>query len=376
MKKIVLLFFLIIFSTITVYAEDNIFEDTYQEQLEISGAENLINYIEKESRENLKNIGITGSNFNDIAKINPQKIFEEILIIAKKISYTPLSIFSIILAIIIICALFNGLKSSIGDKPMQQTISIVSTLCVCGCIVVPIVKCIENVSNVIKNVANFMIVYVPVITGIMFTSGQALSATNYSFMMVTAGEIISQIAARLLSPLLNMILAVSIVSSISFKMNLSSVCDILNKSVKWVLEFVMATFVTLMTIQTFVATSADNLGTKSVKFAINSFVPVVGGALSEAYTTVYGCLKLLKSGLGAFAILAAGFMFIPIIIECIFWLISLNSCACISDIFELTYISNLLRSSSKVLSTILIILVCTITILLISTGIVLTLGGN
>ena len=72
------------------------------------------------------------------------------------------------------------------------------------------------------------------------------------------------------------------------------------KAVKWVLSIVMTIFVSLLTIQNLIGVAADNAGTKAVKFAVSNFIPVVGGALSDAYTTVQSCVKVLKSGVGAF----------------------------------------------------------------------------
>ncbi len=381
MKRIILVSALFLISlfyfSVPVYSYDeNIFEDIYKEQMEISGADNLEEEVPKETKESLNNIGVTGVDWNDISSISPDKVFTELLNIAKRKSYKPITSVSIIVSIILLCALFDGMKTSFGSKPLSDVLGVVGILCICACIVAPIVECINNLSSVIQNSSNFMLLYVPVLTGVMISSGQTLSAGSYNFMMVTLGDTISQIASRLLVPMLNMVLAVAIVSSISPKLNLSGVSDMFNKVVKWVLEFVMAIFVSLLTIQTFVSTSVDNIGTKSMRFAISSFVPIVGGALSDAYTTVFSCLKLLKSGVGAFAILASGFIFLPPIIECFIWLASLGICASISDIFGLIQISKMLRSSSKIVSTMLVILLCVITILIISTGIVLTVGGG
>ena len=381
MKRKILIYTLFIiwpfYFSIPVYSyDDTSFENIYKEQIEISGADDLEKQVPEETKESLNNIGVIGIDWDDISNISPDKVFAEILNIAKKKSYKPLTSFSVIVSIIILCALFDGMKTSFGSNPLSNVLGVVSTLCICACVVAPIVECINNLSSIIQNSSNFMLLYVPVITGIMISSGQALSAGNYNFMMVILGDTISQIVSRLLVPMLNMVLAVAVVSSISSKLNLSGVSDMFNKVVKWILKFIMAIFVSLLTIQTFVSTAADNIAIRSIKFAINSFVPIVGGALSDAYTTVFSCLKLLKSGVGAFAILASGFIFLPPIIECFIWLFSLGVSASFSDIFGLMQISKMLRSSSKIVSTMLVILLCIITILIVSTGIVLTVGGG
>ncbi len=73
----------------------------------------------------------------------------------------------------------------------------------------------------------------------------------------------------------------------------------------------------------------------TLRFVISSFVPVVGSALGEALSTVQGCIKVLKGGVGAFGVLAVVFMFLPILIECLLWQMTLTVCAGIGDVFDL-----------------------------------------
>lgn len=282
-KGILIILFLAIllfdFPLIVSANNDKEFEGIYNDQLKMSGADKITDSIPKSTKNSLKNIGISGPDWDEISNIKSSEVFSEILDIVKKTSYEPIRSIAVILSITLLCALFNGLKTSFGDKPLSRVLGIVSTLCICGCIIEQEVKCIDNLSSVIKDTSNFMFIYIPVISGLMISSGQVATAGSYNFMMIAAGNIISQIASRILVPILNMILAITMVSSVSSKVNLSGLGDIFNKIVKWVLEFTMAIFVTLLSLQTFVSSATDNVKTKGMRFAINSFVPIVGGAL-------------------------------------------------------------------------------------------------
>ena len=185
----------------------------------------------------------------------------------------------------------------------------------------------------------------------------------------------TQVASRLLVPLLNIFLALSVTASVSPRLNLTGICDMFSKVIKWILGFIMSVFVGLLAIQSIIGTAADTAGTKAVKFVISSFVPIVGGALSDALNTVQSCVKLLKSGVGAFGIIAAGCVFIPILIQCLLWLAALQVCAAVGDVFELKQTTSLLRASGKVISTIISILLCCMTVLIVSTVLMLMIGG-
>lgn len=91
---------------------------------------------------------------------------------------------------------------------------------------------------------------------------------------------------KFISPLLNIFLGVSVMSSISPRMRLSSLCDMLYKICKWTMTFCMSVFVSVLTFQSVITTRADGAGGRALKFAVSSFVPVVGGALGESLASV------------------------------------------------------------------------------------------
>ena len=109
---------------------------------------------------------------------------------------------------------------------------------------------------------------------------------------------------------------------------------------------------------------------------VSSFVPVVGGALGEALGTITGCVKMIKSGVTAFGLLAEGALFLPVLLECVLWQLTLWVCVGIGQIFELKEITDLLSAAGKVMETLLAILLCTMAVLTISSVVMLMLGGG
>ena len=353
---------------------DNTLKEIYDNQFKTSGAEKLGENLPKDSQKALDRMGISGANFDEISKINPGKIFEEIITTVKDKLTSPLKSLIPVAAIILICAIVNNLKTSFGSNHINEIMAAVSTLCLCAVVVNPIVSCINSVALVIKSASGFTLCAAPVMAGIMIASGHPISATSYQALIISAGQVISHLAGNFLVPFMNMLLGISIISSVSSRLNLESLCDVIYRSVKFILKFVASIFTGILTLQNLVTTSADNIGTSTVKFAIDSCVPIVGSALSDAFSTVQGCVKLLKSGVGAFGIIAGGVIFLPIVIECSIWIIFLNLASCMGDIFELKKISSFVKSVSNVMSVVLAALLCVIMVLIVSTVLILIIG--
>lgn len=351
------------------------FSRYYQQQAEQSGADQLQDKLPEDTRKILEGLGIDGANWSSIASVTPQNYFQKILSIFTGKAVNPLRVLASVIAVVMICALLNGLKLSFGEKTMGGVIGMVGTLCVCVLIVQPIVACISDAADVLKVASGFLLACIPVMVAVMAAAGQAVSAGSYHLLMMAVGNVISIFATTVLVPMMNLFLALSVVSSVSPGINLNGLCNVLNKTVKWIMGLGMTLFTGLVTMHSLVAASQDNTAARAAKFIVGTFVPIVGNALGEAFNTVTSCVKMLKSGIGAFALLAGLIVFLPVIAECVLWYLTLLLSSGISQIFELDGITGLLKASADVVSTMLAVLFCCMTVLIISTVVMILIGG-
>lgn len=384
MKKfifIITIVFLIVFSSVTVYADtenpsEYTEDDIYNTQYELSGASNLIDELPNDVQKQLKDIGVTSPSWQELNSMSFFDIFSSIMNTVEQQAVTPLNCVVKIMGVVMLVALINSVKSSIASSTLTSVLNSVAVLTVSIILIQPICHTIEYSATIIKLSADFMLAFIPIMVAIMLTMGQSLqSAGNYTIVM-GAGTVVSQISTNILVPLLNTFLGMSVVSGISQKVNLSGFCELINKVVKWVLTFTMSVFTAILTMQSIITSSADSAGTKATRFAISSFVPLVGGALSEAYQTVRGCMSMLKSGVGVFAILATGTIYIPALTSCVLWLIAINIAIALAGVFDMGQIIKLLKCVTIVINVLIAILLCCMLIFIVSSAIMLMIGGN
>lgn len=378
MKRVICFFCFLLLFTLSARAENEYSDGTqryYDEQLELSGAKELPESLPEKTRSTLERLGLNEIGWESYANLSASSVFEEMFSQAGEKALPPMKAALSILAVILLCALMEGMKLSFGERPLGGVINAVSALCICGILLPSLLSCIENAVGTVRGASAFLLAYAPVIAGIMIAGGQTVSGNAYHLLMMGAGEAVSLASSGMIVPLLNVFLGLSMVSSLSQRLNFSGLCDLIHRTVKWILGLVMTVFIGVLTMQSLVGTAADQAGSKAAKFLISSFVPVVGNALGEAFGTVQSCLKLLKSGVGAFGVLAAGFIFIPVLLECLLWMFASGLCAAVGDLFGLSQVSSLLRAVGKVPGMLLAILLCVMTVLIISTVLVLMIGG-
>ncbi|MCQ4022087.1 MULTISPECIES: stage III sporulation protein AE [unclassified Ruminococcus] len=381
MKRILIFVFslLIVAASITSANAAEISEDLqdyYSSQLEQSGADDLYYSLSDEAKNTLQDIGIDSPDWRQLNNLSVGSLLLEILNLLGQSSFQPIACMLAVLGIIIFCALSDCLKGTGGLSPLDGTASIITALCLCSVIVFPVADTLSVGVTAIQNGAAFMLLYVPIMAGILVASGSSITGASYYTTVMASGEVISQIGSKLLSPILNMLLGITVVSSLCSKIKLNGIISLAHSAFKWVISFMMSIFVSVISLQSFIGTAADNTGIKAAKFAISSFVPVVGGALSDAFLTVQGSLKLLKSGVGVFAILGTTALYLPAILKCVVWLFTISCCAAFAEVFSLGAPQALLCGVKKVVTLLLVLLLCCMTVMIISTAILLILGGS
>lgn len=367
---IVFIIFIFCFSPITVKAE------TYDDLSSQFGAESLIDELPENSRQILEGLGVTGIDYAQLNDISFENVINEILAIAANESSTPLKILASVIAVMLLYSILYSIKTSAKTTSMEQILSVCVTLCITCIIVIPVCDVINWGIEIISTASNFMLAYIPVMMVIMAANGRAVSGASYYSLMIFAGQGVTQISTNIISPFLKIFLGLSVTSAVSPNVNLNGFIEMTAKITKWLLGFIMTIFTALLTFRQLITTAMDNVSTRAVRFTLTSLVPVVGSALSDAYKTVQSSVGLLKSGVGVFVIISVAVVFLPAIIQCLFWLMSLGLCKSVGEVLDLKEPCMILNSVNIVITTVLAILLCIMSVFIISTALVLLLGGG
>ena len=378
MKKtiiLIIMLLLVLLPGVTVCAaEADDTEVLYEQQADLSGVSSLYSSLPDETKNLLSDMGISSADYKALSETGVHDIFEKILSLAGTKGKTPFGAAAVCLGIMLLCAVVDGTNITMGDRSLSGVSSAVGALCVCTAAVLPMCEVIKRSTVIIQGASGFLMLYVPIMAGLMVSSGHEAAAGSYYTMLMGAGEVITQISARFIAPFMNVFLALSVTSSLSQRLNLSVVCSSVYKCAKWVLTLGMSIFVTILSAQTFITSSLDNVSKRALRFAVSSFVPVVGGVLSETVTAFSGSLELLKSGAGVFVIIASACIFLPVLIECILWQFTLFFLSGAADIMGLGRMKSVFATISTVASMLTAILLCILTIFIISTVVILIIA--
>ncbi len=346
MKRIIIIFAVMvtminIFPAINVFAEDVGIKDEIVKQLDdiISGSG-----IEADSTE------LESISFFDLS--------EMIINIIKEKINMPVKLLGVIIFMTIITVLVNesGLNSVNG-----QNADISSMICVISAVVliIPYISSVyENSEKALEYSGGFISVFVPLFSGIVIACGGITSGGLYNLAIVGASELFFQLSKSLLIPILGAMAVLGITGSIFPNNSISSLVGLIKRITVWLITVSMTFFTALTTLKCTVAGKADGIATKTVKFIVSGAVPIVGGAVSDAYSTVKGSFELLSETLGMTGITAFILIAIPPIAEIMIYRFVMWIGEAVAELFSAVPIVSLLRSLDCGLSVALCTLIC------------------
>lgn len=349
-------------------------DELFDEQIEASGAQELFDNLPLETRQLMDKLGITGLDTDFLTGTTPESVLDGLFSLLAAQSSGPLRTAGLLMGVVLLCALIEGMKQTVREPAVSEVFEVICTLAACLTVLIPVSGCIRSVCEAAESASVFMASYVPVYAGVLITGGQAASAASFQTVVLFAAELISLLATQVLVPLMTISLALGMTGAVTPGMKLQAAGGFLNKTAVWLLGITTTLFTGLLGLQSLAGSAADTLGGRAIKFSLSSFVPVVGGALSEAFATVKGCLGLVKSVLGGFGILSTALIVLPPLLNCILWTLCLSLCGMAADMFELKTLSGLLAAVKSVVSTLIGILAACSLFLIIATYIVAAAG--
>lgn len=380
MKKTLILFILMIcFFNINAKAETFEFDldeetNLYAQMYEDYKADELVENSPEEVKDFFGNFNITPDNpfsFSELFTKDGLEYLKEYILNSVT---SPLKNAGIILVSIIICAFCNSLcDNNLQVNHAMDTICILSVI---SAVILPISSVITESVNTVSTVTVFMGVFIPIFAGILIASLKTQTAAVYSSVMFFVCEAISYCCKNIVLPFANCFTALSVASGISGSSRIGGVTRILKKAAYIVITTAMAVFLTVLSIQSVVGSTADTAATKTAKFFISSFVPIIGPSISESLGSLKGCIGLLKSSVGIYAVIAVLIMLIPVIIKIIILKLTLTFSADVSEMFSVNAIKFVLESLNQALSIVLAVVLCSGVMFVFSITIIAVAGGS
>ena len=132
--------------------------------------------------------------------------------------------------------------------------------------------------------------------------GSASSAFLHPMVAAASGSMVF-LAREVILRLVMCTCAVTAVNHLSDRTHLTRMAQLLRSAVGWLLGVSFTVFLGAMSLQGVTSASMDGVAIRAAKYAVDNFVPVVGGMFSDTMDTLVGCTLIVKNALGVAAVL-------------------------------------------------------------------------
>lgn len=364
MKKTAV-FILIVFTLISQFTLNSYAEDTFS-------FDEVWEETDGRTREYLEELGIDEISFQHLFDLTPTRVIKFLF---KMCFTTGTTIFKDVTLIIIVLIISSIAASFLREsEKMENIVYFITTLIILSVVIIPVSRILTDAAAGIKSAAVFINSYLPVMTAVIIAAQKPKLAFTYNSFSIFLSSVIVNFADKLFIPLIGALLSLNILSSFSFENYRDRLIKTIRRLVVVILSLFSTVYTGLITTQSILASSSDSIALKGIKFISGTFVPIVGGGVGEAVSSVFSSFLIMKNTLGVFVIAVILLINLPVIIELLVWYFALGFCSIVSSMFNLKYITEIIDNLSSVISLLNIIVFFVTFVLVISTGVIIIMG--
>ncbi len=286
------------------------------------------------------------------------------------VRYLPM--LSLIVAIGVISNLLGAIKSKFNEKSTGGLIHLVCFLAVAILIIGMISSLTNTTSNSISSMVSQMNALFPVLLTLMIGLGANASVGVFQPIVAIMSTYVADFFSFIILPLFMFSFIFGLITNLSDNIKLDKFNSFISSTFKWCVGLIFTLFFAVFTIQGITAGSFDSLSIRTTKYTIKSYIPIMGGYLSEGMDLIMASTLLIKNAVGLVGILMIITTILSPLLEIVVFSLLLKLISAILQPMGNTRTSNFLMSTSKSITMLSSCIIAIGFMYLISVGLVMT----
>ena len=223
---------------------------------------------------------------------------------------------ALVLGIVVISAILSAFARESGG--LSRVVEGCIRLCTFTAISGIAVKCVESLSLYFERLFSAVAAFLPLSAARYAMGGNLTTAASSTTVMGITLTICQFFCTKTVIPVFCICLCTSMLSSLEGQEGVSAGGTVSGMIRKWytaALAFVMMILTCSLGGSTLLSSKADNVAMRGAKFAVSSFIPVSGGAVSSTLGNLAASIELLRGSVGIIGIVIILMMLLPTLIE-------------------------------------------------------------
>lgn len=258
-----------------------------------------------------------------------------------------------IIAICILQSIVSSMSSEFLSHGVKEIIFFVCYSAVVVIVAAEIAKLVIEAKTTVSLMQGLMNIVFPILLTMVVALGGTVSSSIYQPLMVTLSTTVSNIITKFIFPCFIVAIVLSLIGNISKSIKLGRLEKFLKSATGYIMGVIFSLFVTFLTFQGLTGGVADTVFIKGAKFALKSYIPVLGGYLSDGFDLMLASVVLIKNSVGLVAVLAILALVLMPVIKILMLSLGLKLAAGLVEPFADSRFSGLLEDTSKNLTILL-----------------------
>lgn len=198
----------------------------------------------------------------------------------------------------VVCGILQRMKGAFSRPLLEEAVNGACFLLLAGCMAQDLAQHIRLAQQAVQQISDLMQALFPLLLTLLAAVGGTAGAAVFQPAVVAASGTMTYLVRSVTLPLALGAGVVTVLRHVSPRVRLGRLAGLFKTAASWTLGVGFTVFLSVEALQTLGAAAADGVSIRTAKYAVDHFVPVVGGMVADTMDTLVGASLLIKNALG------------------------------------------------------------------------------
>ena len=281
----------------------------------------------------------------------------------------------LIISIAILGGFIQSLRAESAGTGVRDIIHFVTYTAVVIIVLYAVTDVIVMAGATLRSIKLQMDIILPILLTLMVTMGAAASSSVYQPAVALLSNGVMQIFTYVIMPIFIITMIFSVVGNLSATTKYDKFVGFFSSLYKWILGITFTVFLGFLSIQGITAGTHDSISIRATKFTMSSYVPILGGYLSQGFDLILASSLLVKNAVGIAGLYLMFSVILGPIIKIAVLSLGFKLAAAVTQPLNDGRISNFLTSITKSFQMLIAILIGVAFMYFVTIGLIIVTGN-
>ncbi len=203
---------------------------------------------------------------------------------------------------------------ALGERAAVRAARAAGLVLVAAFLVSDLNEHVALVRQTVNDMAGIMQAVFPLLVTLLAAVGGTTSSAFYQPAVMAAAGSMTTLVEHVTLPFAVSVATLTMVGALSDGLRVRRLCRLLRQVANWTLGLGFTVFIGVMTVQGLGSAAVDGVSIRTAKYAMDHFIPIVGGMFADTVDTLVGCSLLIHNAVGTLGLLMLlGALLLPLL---------------------------------------------------------------